>query len=205
MAAFDGGAITSDAGGLLLGATDRALDLMRRLTACFSDFENPHNLNGIMRTFGATARYDDEPLDAHYSGRDQSSHITRGCCRHCRDCISTCSAVMQSSPCWVSMPCASYRWIMALPRNSENPLSSMGFGHATCLRIAALPSQTGVLAVFPLYYQRIDRGWPAVQSQPHRFTCIAQKMPSQARANRGGVTPRDATGNFDSSERFEKR
>src|ERR1700730_13076580 len=37
------------------------------------------------------------------------------------------------------MPCASYRWIMALPRNSENPLSSMGFGHATCLRIAALP------------------------------------------------------------------
>jgi hypothetical protein len=157
-----------------------------------------------MRTFGATARYDDEPLDAHYSGRDQSSHITRGCCRHCRDCISTCSAVMQSSPCWVSMPCASYRWIMALPRNSENPLSSMGFGHATCLRIAALPSQTGVLAVFPLYYQRIDRGWPAVQSQPHRFTCIAQKMPSQARANRGGVTPRDATGDSDSSERFQK-
>ena len=27
VAAFDGGAITSDAGGLLLGATDRALDL----------------------------------------------------------------------------------------------------------------------------------------------------------------------------------
>jgi hypothetical protein len=26
-----------------------------------------------------------------------------------------------------------------LPGNSENPLSSMGFGHATCLRIAALP------------------------------------------------------------------
>jgi hypothetical protein len=26
--------------------------------------------------------------------------------------------------------------------------------------------QTGVLAVFSLYYQRIDRGWPAVQSQP---------------------------------------
>jgi Transposase DDE domain group 1 len=37
VAAFDGGAITSDAGGLLLSATDRALDLMRRLTACFSD------------------------------------------------------------------------------------------------------------------------------------------------------------------------
>jgi Transposase DDE domain group 1 len=42
VAAFDGGAITSDAGGLLLGATDRALDLMRRLTACFSDVRKQH-------------------------------------------------------------------------------------------------------------------------------------------------------------------
>jgi hypothetical protein len=42
VAAFDGGAITSDAGGLLLGASDRALDLMRRLTACFSDVRKQH-------------------------------------------------------------------------------------------------------------------------------------------------------------------
>jgi Transposase DDE domain group 1 len=42
VAAFDGGAITSDAGGLLLSATDRALDLMRRLTACFSDVRKQH-------------------------------------------------------------------------------------------------------------------------------------------------------------------
>jgi steroid delta-isomerase-like uncharacterized protein len=33
--------------------------------------ENQHNLNGIMGTFGETAHYDDEPWDAHYSGRDQ--------------------------------------------------------------------------------------------------------------------------------------
>jgi steroid delta-isomerase-like uncharacterized protein len=33
--------------------------------------ENQHNLKGIMETFGATAHYDDEPWDAHYSGRDQ--------------------------------------------------------------------------------------------------------------------------------------
>jgi TPR repeat protein len=33
VAAFDGGTITSDAGALLLGATDRAIDLMRRLSA----------------------------------------------------------------------------------------------------------------------------------------------------------------------------
>src|SRR5215468_6497733 len=32
--------------------------------------ENDHNLAAIMETFGATARYDDEPCDAHYVGRD---------------------------------------------------------------------------------------------------------------------------------------
>ena len=34
---FDGGAISSDAGALLLGATDKAIDLTRRFAACFSD------------------------------------------------------------------------------------------------------------------------------------------------------------------------
>jgi hypothetical protein len=37
VASFDGGAITSDAGALLLGATDRVLGLTRRLAACFKD------------------------------------------------------------------------------------------------------------------------------------------------------------------------
>lgn len=32
--------------------------------------ENRHDLDGIMATFGASARYDDEPWDAHYIGRD---------------------------------------------------------------------------------------------------------------------------------------
>jgi len=32
--------------------------------------ENRHDLDGIMTTFGAAARYDDEPWDAHYIGRD---------------------------------------------------------------------------------------------------------------------------------------
>jgi Transposase DDE domain group 1 len=36
-AAFDGGAITSDAGALLLGATDRAIDLVGRFARCFTD------------------------------------------------------------------------------------------------------------------------------------------------------------------------
>jgi hypothetical protein len=37
VAAFDGGAITSDAGALLLGATDRAIRLVERFAACFQD------------------------------------------------------------------------------------------------------------------------------------------------------------------------
>jgi DDE family transposase len=37
VAAFDGGAITSDAGALLLGATDRAIGMMERFAACFHD------------------------------------------------------------------------------------------------------------------------------------------------------------------------
>ena len=36
-AAFDGGLVTSDAGALLLGATDRAIGLMDRFAACFHD------------------------------------------------------------------------------------------------------------------------------------------------------------------------
>jgi hypothetical protein len=37
VAAFDGGAVSSDAGALLLGATDRAIDLVRRPAGCFVD------------------------------------------------------------------------------------------------------------------------------------------------------------------------
>jgi len=38
VASFDGGAITSDAGALLLGASDRAIKLMDRFAACFNDW-----------------------------------------------------------------------------------------------------------------------------------------------------------------------
>ena len=37
VAAFDGGATTSDAGALLLGDTDRAVRLTERFAACFTD------------------------------------------------------------------------------------------------------------------------------------------------------------------------
>ena len=39
--AFDGGVITSDAGALLLGAANRAIGLVGRLAACFSDGREP--------------------------------------------------------------------------------------------------------------------------------------------------------------------
>ena len=32
--------------------------------------ENEHDLEGVLGTFGETARYDDEPWDEHYKGRD---------------------------------------------------------------------------------------------------------------------------------------
>src|ERR1700756_1682359 len=41
VASFDGGRITSDAGALLLGATDRVLNLTQRLAACFKDGRDP--------------------------------------------------------------------------------------------------------------------------------------------------------------------
>ncbi len=33
--------------------------------------ENEHNLEGVIQTFGETARYDDEPWNKHYEGREQ--------------------------------------------------------------------------------------------------------------------------------------
>jgi hypothetical protein len=37
VAAFDAGPVTSDAGALLLGATDRAIGMMERFASCFDD------------------------------------------------------------------------------------------------------------------------------------------------------------------------
>jgi steroid delta-isomerase-like uncharacterized protein len=34
-------------------------------------FENEHHLEGVLRTFGDTARYDDEPWGDHYEGRHE--------------------------------------------------------------------------------------------------------------------------------------
>jgi len=65
VAAFDGGAITSDAGALLLGETDRAVGLVARFAACFEDRRRPdlieHDVRTLVmqRVFGIALGYED--------------------------------------------------------------------------------------------------------------------------------------------------
>jgi len=65
VASFDGGAITSDAGGLLLGAADRAVKLTERLAACFDDERRryliEHEVMTLVgqRVFGIALGYED--------------------------------------------------------------------------------------------------------------------------------------------------
>jgi hypothetical protein len=65
VADFDGGALTSDAGGLLLGAADRTLDVVRRLSRCFRDARDPrfveHSVATLIgqRVFGIALGYED--------------------------------------------------------------------------------------------------------------------------------------------------
>ena len=54
-----------------MAPSDSEQQLMRlRLVEEHVALENRHDLDGIMTTFGGAARYDDEPWDAHYVGRD---------------------------------------------------------------------------------------------------------------------------------------
>jgi len=50
MAAFDGGQVTSDAGALLLGATNRAIGLVQRLARCFTDGRAPELVEHTVET-----------------------------------------------------------------------------------------------------------------------------------------------------------
>jgi hypothetical protein len=65
MARFDGGTMTSDAGALLLRQTDRRLNLLSRLAACFEDRRNPiyisHPVPELVsqRVYGLALGYED--------------------------------------------------------------------------------------------------------------------------------------------------
>ena len=50
VAGFDGGRMTSDAGALLLGATDRAIGLVERFAACFTDGRSPELIEHEVKT-----------------------------------------------------------------------------------------------------------------------------------------------------------
>ena len=50
VASFDGGAITTDAGALLLGETDRAIRLSERFAACFTDARAPELIEHTLDT-----------------------------------------------------------------------------------------------------------------------------------------------------------
>ena len=65
VAGFDGGAITSDAGALLLGATDRAIRLIGRFAECFIDRRRAEYVEHLVatlvgqRVFGIALGYED--------------------------------------------------------------------------------------------------------------------------------------------------
>src|SRR6516162_9812403 len=65
VAGFDGGRMTSDAGALLLGATDRAIGLVERFAGCFTDGRTPelteHEVSTLVgqRIFGIALGYED--------------------------------------------------------------------------------------------------------------------------------------------------
>ena len=71
-AAFDAGLVTSDAGALLLGTTDRAIDLIDRFASCFHDQRRPewieHEVATLVgqRVFAIALGYED--LNDHDDG-----------------------------------------------------------------------------------------------------------------------------------------
>jgi Transposase DDE domain group 1 len=90
VAAFDGGEVTSDAGGLLLGATDRAIGLTARFAACFDDgraqtqVEHTVEVMVAQRVFGIALGYEDlidhdqlrfDPVLATLAGKSTLSRL----------------------------------------------------------------------------------------------------------------------------------
>jgi hypothetical protein len=90
VAGFDGGAITSDAGALLLAATDRAIGLVDRFAGCFIDRRSPkfveHQVGTLVgqRVMGIALGYEDlndhdalrhDPIMAVLAGKLKASRV----------------------------------------------------------------------------------------------------------------------------------
>jgi Transposase DDE domain group 1 len=80
VAGFDGGAVTTDAGGLSLGVTDRRLGLIERFAACFIDRRRPELIeHGVAMLIGQRVF----SIALGYEGRNQP--VRR--CRKPRDSL----------------------------------------------------------------------------------------------------------------------
>ena len=90
VARFDGGAMTSDAGALLLRETDRRIDLLGRLAECFDDHRKPwlvqHSVREMVsqRVYGLALGYEDlsdhdqlreDPLLGVLSGKRSAGEV----------------------------------------------------------------------------------------------------------------------------------
>jgi hypothetical protein len=84
VAQFDGGRITTDAGGLLLRETDRRMNLLPRLAACFVDRRNPQLTKHLVqelvsqRVFGLAPGYEDLNDHEEQLRQDPVLHLLAG-------------------------------------------------------------------------------------------------------------------------------
>ena len=89
VSAFDGGTMTSEAGAMLLGATDRQIGLIERFAGCFTDYRAAdlveHTVSSLVgqRVFGIALGYEDlldhdqlphDPVMAVLGGKLEARH-----------------------------------------------------------------------------------------------------------------------------------
>lgn len=92
VASFDGGAVTSDAGGLLLGATDRRIGLINRFAGCFRDHRRAdlieHDVATLVaqRVFGLALGYEDLNDHDHLRHDQVMAVLTGKLSPHRSDC-----------------------------------------------------------------------------------------------------------------------
>ena len=129
VAEFDGGALTSDAGGLLLGAADQRLGLVRRIARCFRDARDPrlveHSVATLIgqRVFGIALGYED--LNDHDELRhDPLMAVLAGKLEAWRERLRAGGGQIDAEPArTVARDATKYRKIAMSPRRSR-PCSS---------------------------------------------------------------------------------